>query len=368
MDRNKICVHLFFKCMKIKENRIPNITALRFLMALLVVVFHVSEFFQKRGLPFYNDLPVFNKGTEAVYIFFSLSGFLIIRQLYIEKKETNFVNLKAFYKRRIVRIFPLYYLILSFGFLYYRFVLPYFGYDIENNYSLIKGLVLSITFFPNIFATYSPGGILEILWSIGIEEQFYLLIAPVFLILNIKRVKLFLLIFTIVYFIIFFRENFNFFNKFGMFFFYFSFSGLCSILLENRLFKQFIQKTYYLIVVFFIIHITTNLIEIENQQFYHLFNFILYGFFISVLSLKPLMLLENKVLNYLGKISYGIYMFHAIVMQFMGLVYIKFISNFNLDYSVNVVIINIIVILATIIVAHLSYKYYESYFLKMKYS
>jgi len=206
------------------------------------------------------------------------------------------------------------------------------------------------------------------LWSIGIEEQFYLLIAPIFLILNIKKVKSFLLIFTIVYFIIFFNENFNFFNKFGMFFFYFSFSGLCSILLENRIFRQFIQNSYYLIVVFFIIHITTNLIEIENQQFYHLFNFILYGFFISALSLKPLSLLENKFLNHLGKISYGIYMFHAIVMQLIGLVFIKFISNFNFNYHLNVIIINFIVIVVTILVSHLSYKYYESSFLKKKYN
>jgi peptidoglycan/LPS O-acetylase OafA/YrhL len=152
-----------------KQIRIPNLTSTRFFLALLVVLFHCTEFFKKRGFPYYEGLPIFHKGTEAVYVFFSLSGFLIIRQLYIEKEQTNLINLKAFYVRRILRIFPLYYLILTFGFLYYHFILPTFGFNFENNYNFIYGLLLGITFFSNIFSTYSPGGILEILWSIGIE-------------------------------------------------------------------------------------------------------------------------------------------------------------------------------------------------------
>ena len=90
--------------------RIPNLTSLRFLLALLVVIFHIPLFFSNRELPFYNDLPIFNKGTEAVYMFFSLSGFLIIKQLFEEKKLTGTINLKSFYMRRVLRIFPLYYL------------------------------------------------------------------------------------------------------------------------------------------------------------------------------------------------------------------------------------------------------------------
>jgi peptidoglycan/LPS O-acetylase OafA/YrhL len=354
--------------MNTKQIRIPNLTALRFFLALLVVIFHVSQFFQKRGLPFYNNLPIFNKGTEAVYIFFSLSGFLIIRQLYKEKKVTNLVDLKAFYIRRILRIFPLYYLILSFGFLYYRLILPYFGYDVENNYNLLEGIALSISFFPNIFATYSPGGILEILWSIGIEEQFYLFIAPVFLLIKVKKIKLFLLIFTIIYLLLFLNENFNFLAKYSMFFFYFSFSGLCSILLDNKFFNQFINKIYYVIIILFIVHLTSNLFDTNNLLLNHLFNFSLFGLAITALSITPLRLFENKILTYLGKISYGIYMFHAIVMQFTGLIFIKFISSFSFSYTMNVLIINFIVILTTIIISHISYKYYESYFLKKKYN
>lgn len=101
----------------------PNITSLRFLLAILVVIFHLPEFCSKHDIPFYNSLPIFHKGIEAVNVFFSLSGFLIIRQLYTEKSETNKISLKKFFMRRILRIFPLYYLILFFGLVYYNILL-----------------------------------------------------------------------------------------------------------------------------------------------------------------------------------------------------------------------------------------------------
>lgn len=349
-----------------KANRIPNLTSIRFFLALLVVIFHISEFFKKRGFPYFDGLAIFHKGTEAVYIFFSLSGFLIIRQLYVEKKETNSIDLKAFYLRRILRIFPLYYLVLTFGFLYYHFILPYFGFTFANDYDLITGVLLSITFFPNIFATYGPGGILEILWSIGIEEQFYLFIAPVLLIISVKKIKLFLGAFTIFYFLLYFSESLDFLAQFNMLFFYFSISGLCSIMLENRYFKNFINKFRYLILLLFVLHITTSLFKSDNSIIYHLFNLVLFGLTISALSQKPLKILENKRLEYLGKISYGIYMFHAIVMQFVGLLYLKFISKFNFIDTIDIVLTNIIIISITIMVSHFSFKYYENYFLRKK--
>lgn len=78
---------------------LPNLTGLRFVLAFLVVIFHIPQFCQNRGFPYYNNLSIFNKGEEAVYMFFSLSGFLIIRQLYIEKSVSSSVNLKKFFKK-----------------------------------------------------------------------------------------------------------------------------------------------------------------------------------------------------------------------------------------------------------------------------
>jgi len=350
-----------------KSKRIPNLTPIRFILALLVVIFHIAQFSENRGFPFFNKLPIFHKGTEAVYMFFSLSGFLIIKQLFIEKKETSSINLKSFYKRRILRIFPLYYLVLTFGFVYYRIILPFFGFEFENNYDLLSGIFLSITFFPNIFSNYSPGGILEILWSIGIEEQFYLFIAPLFLLLPLKRIILFLSVFTSIYFLLFFSEYLVFLKEYKMLFFYFSFGGLCSIIHSHNYFQTLIKKLRYPILLIFIIYFTTEIfINNFNPFFYNLFSFVLFGFVISALAVKPIKILQNKTMNYLGKISYGIYMYHAIVMQLVGLIYLKVISKFGFQNPLDIIIINVCIIFVTIIVSHLSFKYYESYFLNLK--
>ena len=346
-------------------NHIPNLTSLRFVLAFLVVIFHVSEFSISRGFPFFNDWAIFKKGTEAVYVFFTLSGFLIIKKLYDEKLYTNYINLKVFYLKRMLRIFPLYYLVLTFGFIYYHFILQYFGFEFENNYNFLEGIFLSATFFPNIFSTYSPGGILEILWSIGIEEQFYLLIAPIILLLPKKRVLIFLISFTIFYFSIFFLKELNFLAKYQMLFFYFSFGGVCAILSKKH--HLLIKKIRLLIFTLTIIYFTTTLFEYNsNTIFYHFFSFILFGLLISSLSLGQIPFLRSKQLNYLGKISYGIYMYHAIVLQFVGGIYMMLISKLNLHYVLDVIIINFLVIALTILISHFSYKYYESYFLNLK--
>ena len=345
--------------------KLPNVTGLRFILASFVIIFHIPEFCQHRNFPFFNDLSIFNKGEEAVCMFFSLSGFLIIRQLYIEKSETNSIHLKQFFLRRILRIWPLYYLVLTFGLIYYRFILPYFGFEFQNNYNLIQGILLSYTFFPNIFALYSPGGIIEVLWSIGIEEQFYLLIAPLVFIIPSKHIVRFLGLFTIVYFILYFSDWLPFLKKYYMLFFYFSFSGLCSILLLNNKIK--LQKIKYLIFAFFILYFITSIFKNNlTHGFYHLFSMILFGLLICVLVDKPLKIMENKLLNHLGKISYGVYMYHAIMMQVAGFIFLKSNIHLKISSSYSILFFNLLVFALTIFTAHLSYKYFESYFLNLK--
>ena len=347
--------------------QLPNLTSIRFVLAILVVLFHIPQFFENRGLPFYNDIAIFNKGKEAVCMFFALSGFLIIKQLYDEKQLKNTIDIKVFFLKRVLRIMPLYYLILIFGLLYYRIILPYFGYDFESNYDLLTGLLLALTFFPNIFASYFPGGILEILWSIGIEEQFYIIIAPLFLILPFKRIFFFLVTFTVLYLLIYFSESFVFLKNYNMLFFYFSFSGLCAIILKRELVQNLILKIQIPTILVIIIYFSTSLFNnYLNEIAFQIFSMILFGLTISVLSQKRIKILDQKVTNYLGKISYGIYMFHAIVMQFVGITYLKIMQKLNLPDIVDIILINLLVIAGTIAISHFSFKYYEGYFLKLK--
>ena len=345
---------------------IPNINGLRALLAFIVVIFHIPQFCQNRGFPFFNNLAIFNKGEEAVCMFFSLSGFLIIRQLYMEKSTTNSINLIIFFRRRILRIFPLYYLVLTFGFFYYRLILPYMGFNYENNYELINGIFLSFTFFPNIFATYSPGGIIEVLWSIGIEEQFYLLIAPLIFIIPFKKIIPFLIGFTIIYFVLYFSESVKFIKDYNMLFFYFSFSGLCAILSFNKSIK--LQNFKYLFILFFVLYFTTsNFRNNMTDLYYHFLSMVLFSLTLCSFAEKPLKLLENKLMIYLGKISYGIYVYHAIMMQFVGFIFLKSGLHLKISNLSSIIIFNLLVLISTILISHFSFKYFENYFLKLKY-
>jgi peptidoglycan/LPS O-acetylase OafA/YrhL len=108
-------------------------------------------------------------GTLGVPIFFLLSSFLITELLQREKRSTGTVHIASFYIRRILRIWPLYFAALLFGFL---FVLP-----VASRYHLsVRELLYYLFFMGNwwtAFHGYLPGG-LGPLWSITVEEQFYL--------------------------------------------------------------------------------------------------------------------------------------------------------------------------------------------------
>lgn len=342
------------------KKTLPNITELRFFLALIVILFHVPQFAENRGLPYFNNWPVFQKGTEAVYLFFSLSGFLIIRQLYDEKVLTKTINLKNFYTRRMLRIFPLYYLIFFIGIIYYNFILPFLGYNYVSDYPLLNGLLLGAFFVPNIFsALYQPGGILEILWSIGIEEQFYLFIAP--LLLLFKNTVKSLAIFTILYCILFFSGFLPFLKAYQMLFFFFTFSGVLSIFSESIKFNKFVKAVVLTLVV---LYFTTNLMRFQNDALYLIFSSLLFSIFIHSICYQPLYIIKSKILNYLGKISYGIYMYHAVIMQVVFLIMMQI--NYKIYPAVYIMIYTGIVICVTTITASLSYEYFEKYFIKLK--
>lgn len=344
---------------------LPNITSLRFFLAFLVMLFHIPQFFGNRGLPAFSDLPVFNKGSEAVYMFFALSGFLIIRQLFEEKKASGKIDLKKFYTRRMLRIFPLYYLVAVIGIAYYHIVLPKMGYDFSNDYNLWEGIALLFTFFPNIFATFRPGGILEMLWSIGVEEQFYLLIAPLILLVSKKYIKVFLLIFSFLFVYLYHTQALHFLYEYKMMFFYFSFTGWCSLLkIKDSKYDTAIQIVSGILLL---IYFTTDIFYSTMSDLqYHIFGMLLFGVFLIYFTKRPIRFFENKQLIHLGKISYGIYMYHAIVMQPVGFILLKLVSVYNLSDPVIIISSFLSVIVITILVSHLSYKYFEKRFLVLK--
>ncbi|MFT5437019.1 MAG: peptidoglycan/LPS O-acetylase OafA/YrhL [Ulvibacter sp.] len=349
--------------------RLPNLDSLRFLLATFVLIFHIPQLCKNQGLPYFDALPMFHRGTQAVYMFFSLSGFLIIRLIYIAKMNGSF-SVRNFYMRRVLRIFPLYYLIATFGFVFYQVLLPYLNIPFENNYALFEGILLSVFFFPNIFSTlYEPGGILEILWSIGIEEQFYLFIAPLLYVLHKRKVLMVLSGLLIGYFVIYHLEYFWFLKKFSFVYFFIFSGGVVAILEEERM-LEFLKKSIFtplIVCILTVMYFMTDIFVFETRWLNNLLTSVLFGLFIHTLSFNNQKIeITNKWTNYFGKISYGIYMYSAIAMNIVVFMFLKFPFISSLGYTLTIFLINAFTFILTIIFAHISYNYFEKYFLKKK--
>ncbi len=154
----------------------PALNGIRFWASLFVVVHHIEQSKMFFGHPHIFRLAwVDNLGSIGVSLFFVLSGFLITYLLLQEQKNNHSVRIGSFYMRRVLRIWPLYFAVLFAAF----FVLPNFyhaiGWD-QNIYEsfsikiLLYALILPnvcVVLFPEILAANQ-------LWSIGVEEQFYL--------------------------------------------------------------------------------------------------------------------------------------------------------------------------------------------------
>lgn len=347
------------------RNNLPNITSVRFFLAILVVIFHAMPFAYERGLPSYLGWAILKKGPEAVYAFFALSGFLIIRNLFMEKSETGTVSLENFYKRRALRIFPLYYFVLFFGLLYYNHIVPFFGFQFERHYSYFQAILLGGTFFSNVLRNLEPGGIIEVLWSIGIEEQFYLLIAPCFFLFSKIKTVWILVIFSIVYFIFFNFQFLEFLKKNLMYFYFFSISGLFAIftvIRPNFKIPFFFKIIIYVITLFYFL--SNWFLESVSDWVYQLVSALLFPLLIICLISKPISFLENKILIYLGKISYGIYMLHLIVLQVTGFFIIKCVPFNDIAKPIFITGYLCLNIFVSVLFAHLSYQYFEKFFLK----
>lgn len=347
------------------NKELPNLYVLRLFLALLVVVFHIPISSSTLNFPSYNDLAIFNKGNLAVIYFFTLSGFLIIRLLYLEIESTSTINFKAFYLKRIIRLYPVYYLVLLIGILLYNVVLPYLAISFPVDYKL-SDLILSYVFFiPNIFNThYKVGSVLNIMWSIGIEEQFYLF-APFALYLGrntiVKTIVVLLCIFLVILF--FYSDFFRFKN----YYFYFLAGGLIAVLSEKGSTK-FLDNIFLKSIIYLLFGLSffSNFFMQIPSFIVHLLNLIISSLFIAIIAYYPTFILKNNFLNYLGKISYGIYMYHMIVVTGVLFILKKVNCTIIFNNAITIIIINLLILAVTAFVAHLSYQYFEKRFYRIK--
>lgn len=145
-------------------NRLDALLALRGFACLMVVICHCDV---PRGSIIYKSYDLtwilVSSGEVAVWIFFTLSGYLMGKAFYSGRYSIDTAGVKNFFRNRILRIFPLYY----FSTLILALFLAPEVLKIENWGYLFR----TLTFTYN----YSmPGGVNAVLWSLAIEVQFYL--------------------------------------------------------------------------------------------------------------------------------------------------------------------------------------------------
>jgi peptidoglycan/LPS O-acetylase OafA/YrhL len=127
-------------------------------------------------------------GYLGVDVFFVLSGFLISSLLLQEWSHSESISLKDFYIRRFLRLGP--------GLAFYLLLLGAYAFlhlNKESAHDVYLGILLTLSYVSNWFIALKPNlspGILAITWSLAVEEQFYLiwpLLLTMFLVLKLKR-------------------------------------------------------------------------------------------------------------------------------------------------------------------------------------
>ena len=352
---------------------LDGLNGIRAIAALSVVISHITLHLSNFNLNPY----IFGKFADGspkglllagygVTMFFSLSGFLITYLLLLEKSEKKKINIRFFYIRRILRIWPLYYLFLIICLL----ALHFSGTTVNST-----TLVFYIFYAPNIpYILNTAIPVLAHYWSLGVEEQFYLFWPWV---MAKTKKNLASIIFCTIIVLITLKliaryccpghEESFLYRLIHVTRFHCMLVGALGAVLfvkNNSLFMKICtHKISQLVTWGIIIVIALNQFHIAS---------VVDNEFVSMLTVvlilgqatkgNRLINLQTRVLDFLGKISYGIYIYHPLIIWGVSFIFTNILITGFLKYLA----VYSIIVTATIITAYLSYSYFEKRFLKLK--
>lgn len=359
---------------------------MRFFGFLFVFIMHIKIYFKEElsgDSSSYLDHTLTFGGVFGIELFFTISAFLITALAIREIEYHGSFKLLDFYKRRALRVLPLYAVIL---------LIIYVGIpkSVEfldlNYYFKFPPIFPFLTFNSNFFfyangADYFTG--LVILWTIAIEIQFYVIWGFV---INLMKKNLKPICYALIAGGLLYRlssglftelEIFKSFHSYYNTLYYLSDFGIGALVAvhvrENKdlvdyiksFDKSFIKYLYFGFAAYFvaagmfygnIILSATNALIVPGFV----------GFMIieQTFSSSSAFKLRNlKIITYLGKISYGSYMFHILVID----LFIFGIAVWQHDLvGFTKFMMPITTLIITIIIAHLSYKYFEKPFLRFR--
>jgi peptidoglycan/LPS O-acetylase OafA/YrhL len=307
----------------------------------------------------------FTNGSLGVSLFFVVSGFLITGVITSGRHEGFRINFKSFYARRIARIGPLLLLMVFAGWCIFRFAgpnLPGAGEYFKNpNYPYDSWFWTSIfMFFFNVLLclrAQSPGLFWGVLWSLSIEEQFY--IAYPWILKKMEKLNdilFFLGVVVLAGFACRITLAWNgeswklaaLFNSFGYFdqiavgaFLFFISEKWKDSFLKRRAESAFICVLGFLIMVYSYVDMSIVFPTPFNYGLVFSPFFISFGCFLFLLGGLHLKFFESKFLRWLaipGRLSYGCYLFHQAVIFLLLPVFLKISSWFSLVLLVAVTV------------------------------
>ncbi len=343
----------------LQSNYFPSLNGFRAISILLVLVDHFTFNYAHKF-----DYKILLIGNLGVNIFFVISGFLITTLLLKEKARTGTISLRKFYVRRFFRIIPVSYL--------YIIVLIALNYFFNLHISWL-GIIGAFLFLGNI-GLFHNNWYTSHYWSLAFEEQFYL-VFPFILKKNFKFYVKFLLVMLVVVFLLRQVEWINYKNTNKLLYrlqyikevtFYLDgiiIGSLFSILaMKNMLPIQKIVQHKILIHILFtplIILVHCGYISLVNNSANSYVSAVMIGILI-LSNLQPstdliYKCLNNKLVNYIGILSYSIYIWQQL-----------FVFNQPWKYAIpgsDTIWLNILLLM---LIAYFSYHFYEKKFLQLK--
>jgi peptidoglycan/LPS O-acetylase OafA/YrhL len=357
----------------------PNLDGLRLLGSLIIIIFHVEDLKVLTGKEPHPWVKHYLRiGELDVSLFFVLSGFLIGYLLLKEKQDTGDILIRKYYTRRALRIWPLYYFIVLIGFFIFPFLAEKWNIlelGVNSPYKNID-LILCLLFLP-------PYGInllaIGATWSVRVEEFFYI-IEPFLLKKTTKYIRMFVIV---VITVVFMRKGYAigckilhlspWFQHFRLVISCYRLScmaiggiGACLVVEgKEKILKVIYRKdlqwgVYILTLLLLIFNVRIPVIEFE-------FYSALFCYIIINLATNPnsIISLDFKWTNYLGKISYGLYLYGAFMRIFCIAFTEKIYGCALAGWQMNAVLY-FTTIVSTIMLSILSYEFFEKPFLKAK--